>query len=106
MISTFTIKWHKNFEYKTLYTKFWLDYHCITNYYLLCDFNLGNNVCPWFFVSSFLSHIRNVRQLISFITVLIAVLPPVFYLIYPLPPEIRYLAYAFQQHRFQLQFNI
>lgn len=59
-----------------------------------------------FFVSSFLSHTRNIRQLISFITVLIAVLPPVFYSIYPLPPEIRYLGYVFQQNKYQLQFNI
>ncbi len=46
-----------------------------------------------FFVSSFLSHTRNVRQVVSFITVLIAVIPPVFYSVDVLPEEVRYITY-------------
>jgi ABC-2 type transport system permease protein len=47
-----------------------------------------------FFVASFMSHTRNVRQLISFITILVAVIPPIFYSISILPEDIRYIAYG------------
>lgn len=47
-----------------------------------------------FFVSSFMSHTRNVRQLISLITIIVAVIPPIFYSIEILPPEMRYISYG------------
>jgi ABC-2 type transport system permease protein len=47
-----------------------------------------------FFISTHISHTRKVRQIISFVTVLIAIIPPVFYPIDKLPMELKYLAYA------------
>jgi ABC-2 type transport system permease protein len=47
-----------------------------------------------FFVSSFVSRTRNTKQWISLITILMAVIPPVFYSPDSLPIELRYLAYV------------
>lgn len=47
-----------------------------------------------FFLSTHMSHTRNVRQIISFVTVLIAVIPPVFYSVDNLPVELKYVSYA------------
>jgi ABC-2 type transport system permease protein len=47
-----------------------------------------------FFLSTHMSHTRNVRQIISFITVLMAVVPPVYYSVDRLPVELKYLTYA------------
>ncbi|MER3407552.1 MAG: hypothetical protein C4292_01770, partial [Nitrososphaera sp.] len=49
-----------------------------------------------FFLSSHMLHMRNATQVISFVNVVLAVLPPVFYPIANLPPgdALRYLAYA------------
>src|SRR6476619_5747270 len=47
-----------------------------------------------FFLSSHMLHMRNATQLISFVNVILAVIPPVFYSIGRLPLELQYLAYA------------
>jgi ABC-2 type transport system permease protein len=47
-----------------------------------------------FFLSTHMSHTRNVRQIISFVTVLMTVMPPVFYSVDKLPVELKYLTYA------------
>src|SRR6058998_1291230 len=47
-----------------------------------------------FFLSSHMLHMRNATQIISFVNVLLAVLPPVFYPIMHLPDWLRYLSYA------------
>lgn len=48
-----------------------------------------------FFLSSHMLHMRNATQVISFVNVVLAVLPPVFYPIANLPGDaLRYLAYA------------
>ena len=47
-----------------------------------------------FFLSTHMSHTRNVRQIISFVTVLMTVMPPVFYSADKLPVELKYLTYA------------
>ena len=47
-----------------------------------------------FFLSSHMLHMRNATQIISFVNVIIAVLPPVFYSIERLPLELQYIAYA------------
>jgi ABC-2 type transport system permease protein len=39
-------------------------------------------------------HMRNATQIISFVNVILAVLPPVFYSIERLPSELQYIAYA------------
>jgi ABC-2 type transport system permease protein len=47
-----------------------------------------------FFLSSHMLHMRNATQVISFVNVILAVLPPVFYSIDIMPAVIRPLAYA------------
>src|SRR5919199_17332 len=47
-----------------------------------------------FFLSSHMLHMRNATQLISFVNVVLAVIPPVFYSINRLPVELQYLSYA------------
>jgi ABC-2 type transport system permease protein len=47
-----------------------------------------------FFLSSHMLHMRNATQVISFVNVVLAVLPPVFYPIMHLPDWLRYLSYA------------
>jgi ABC-2 type transport system permease protein len=47
-----------------------------------------------FFLSSHMLHMRNATQVISFVNVILAVLPPVFYPIANLPDSLRYLSYA------------
>jgi ABC-2 type transport system permease protein len=47
-----------------------------------------------FFLSSHMLHMRNATQIISFVNVILAVLPPVFYSIERLPLELQYIAYA------------
>src|SRR5919198_1373810 len=47
-----------------------------------------------FFLSSHMLHMRNATQVISFVNVILAVLPPVFYSIDIIPAALRPLAYA------------
>jgi ABC-2 type transport system permease protein len=47
-----------------------------------------------FFLSSHMLHMRNATQIISFVNVILAVLPPVFYSIERLPLELQFVAYA------------
>jgi ABC-2 type transport system permease protein len=47
-----------------------------------------------FFLSSHMLHMRNATQVISFVNVILAVLPPVFYSIDIMPAVLRPLAYA------------
>jgi ABC-2 type transport system permease protein len=47
-----------------------------------------------FFLSSHMLHMRNATQVISFVNVILAVLPPVFYSIDVMPDVLRPLAYA------------
>lgn len=47
-----------------------------------------------FFISSHMLHMRNATQVISFVNVILAVLPPVFYSVSTLPDGLRYLSYA------------
>jgi ABC-2 type transport system permease protein len=54
----------------------------------------GSMSAMGFFLSSHMLHMRNSTQLISFVNVVLAVLPPVFYSISRLPVELQYLSYA------------
>jgi len=54
----------------------------------------GSMSAMGFFLSSHMLHMRNSTQLISFVNVVLAVLPPVFYSINRLPAELQYLSYA------------
>src|ERR671915_1141353 len=47
-----------------------------------------------FFLSSHMLHMRNATQVISFVNVIVAVLPPVFYSIERLPSELQFVAYT------------
>lgn len=47
-----------------------------------------------FFLSSHMLHMRNATQIISFVNVILAVLPPVYYSIERLPTELQYIAYV------------
>lgn len=47
-----------------------------------------------FFLSSHMLHLRNATQIISFVNVILAVLPPVYYSITRLPLNLQYVAYA------------
>src|ERR687897_1769830 len=47
-----------------------------------------------FFLSSHMLHMRNATQIISFVNVVLAVLPPVFYSIERLPAELQFVAYS------------
>jgi ABC-2 type transport system permease protein len=47
-----------------------------------------------FFLSSHMLHMRNATQVISFVNVILAVLPPVFYSMSKMPEALRPLAYA------------
>jgi ABC-2 type transport system permease protein len=47
-----------------------------------------------FFLSSHMLHLRNATQIISFVNVILAVLPPVFYSVERLPLELQYIAYT------------
>lgn len=47
-----------------------------------------------FFLSSHMLHMRNATQVISFVNVVLAVLPPIFYPVTNLPDGLRYLAYV------------
>jgi ABC-2 type transport system permease protein len=47
-----------------------------------------------FFLSSHMLHMRNATQLISFVNVVLAVIPPVYYSIDRLPLALQYLSYA------------
>jgi ABC-2 type transport system permease protein len=47
-----------------------------------------------FFLSSHMVHMRNATQLISFVNVILAVIPPVYYSIDRLPLPLQYLSYA------------
>ena len=46
-----------------------------------------------FFLSSHMLHMRNATQLISFVNVIIAIIPPVFYSIEKLPIDLQFIAY-------------
>lgn len=61
---------------------------------------LSNIVLIWgamsamgFFLSSHMLHMRNATQVISFVNVILAVIPPVYYSIERLPLSLHYLAY-------------
>lgn len=54
----------------------------------------GSMSAMGFFISSHMLHMRNATQVISFVNVILAVLPPVFYSVAILPDSLRYLAYA------------
>jgi ABC-2 type transport system permease protein len=54
----------------------------------------GSMSAMGFFLSSHMLHMRNATQVISFVNVILAVLPPVFYSIDSVPDSLRYLAYA------------
>lgn len=54
----------------------------------------GSMSAMGFFLSSHMLHMRNATQVISFVNVILAVLPPVFYPIDFLPQALRPLAYA------------
>ena len=54
----------------------------------------GSMSAMGFFISSHMLHMRNATQVISFVNVILAVLPPVFYSVSALPEALRYLAYA------------
>jgi ABC-2 type transport system permease protein len=47
-----------------------------------------------FFLSSHMLHMRNATQVISFVNVLVAVIPPVYYSVLSIPESLRALAYA------------
>jgi ABC-2 type transport system permease protein len=47
-----------------------------------------------FFLSSHMLHMRNATQVISFVNVVLAVLPPIFYPVTNLPESLQYLTYA------------
>jgi ABC-2 type transport system permease protein len=53
----------------------------------------GSMSAMGFFLSSHMLHMRNATQVISFVNVILAVLPPVFYSITRLPQNLQYLAY-------------
>ncbi|HEX9318113.1 MAG TPA: ABC transporter permease [Nitrososphaeraceae archaeon] len=46
-----------------------------------------------FFLSSHMLHMRNATQIISFVNVLLAILPPVFYSLNKLPQPLQYVSY-------------
>jgi ABC-2 type transport system permease protein len=46
-----------------------------------------------FFLSSHMLHMRNATQIISFVNVVLAVLPPVFYSVSKLPETLQYISY-------------
>lgn len=54
----------------------------------------GSMSAMGFFISSHMLHMRNATQVISFVNVILAVLPPVFYSVTTLPDSLRYLSYA------------
>src|SRR5207247_7383655 len=54
----------------------------------------GSMSAMGFFLSSHMLHMRNATQVISFVNVILAVLPPVFYSISRLPLDLQYLAYV------------
>ena len=54
----------------------------------------GSMSAMGFFLSSHMLHMRNATQVISFVNVILAVLPPVFYSVATLPDTLRYLSYA------------
>lgn len=54
----------------------------------------GSMSAMGFFISSHMLHMRNATQVISFVNVILAVLPPVFYSVTTLPDWLRYLSYA------------
>jgi len=54
----------------------------------------GSMSAMGFFISSHMMHMRNATQVISFLNVVVAVLPPVFYPITSMPEFLRPLAYA------------
>ena len=54
----------------------------------------GSMSAMGFFLSSHMLHMRNATQVISFVNVILAVLPPVFYSVATLPDSLRYLSYA------------
>jgi ABC-2 type transport system permease protein len=46
-----------------------------------------------FFLSSHMLHMRNVSQIISFVNVILSIIPPVFYSIERLPIQLQYASY-------------
>jgi ABC-2 type transport system permease protein len=62
---------------------------------LLCNVLLiwGGMSAMGFFLSSHMLHMRNATQIISFVNVVLAVIPPVYYSIDRLPPYLQYISY-------------
>jgi ABC-2 type transport system permease protein len=54
----------------------------------------GSMSAMGFFLSSHMLHMRNATQVISFVNVILAILPPVFYSIEAVPAELHPIAYA------------
>lgn len=54
----------------------------------------GSMSAMGFFLSSHMLHMRNATQVISFVNVIMAVLPPVFYPVATVPEQLHYLAYS------------
>jgi ABC-2 type transport system permease protein len=63
---------------------------------LICSILLtwGAMSAMGFFLSSHMLHMRNATQVISFVNVILAVIPPVYYSIERLPSYLQYLAYS------------
>jgi ABC-2 type transport system permease protein len=63
---------------------------------LICSILLtwGAMSAMGFFLSSHMLHMRNATQVISFVNVILAVIPPVYYSIERLPLNLQYLAYS------------
>lgn len=63
---------------------------------LICSILLtwGAMSAMGFFLSSHMLHMRNATQIISFVNVILAVIPPVYYSIERLPSYLQYLAYS------------
>jgi ABC-2 type transport system permease protein len=64
----------------------------ILSYWLL-PYLCGFYVIYGIFLSSHMLHLRNVSQIISFVNVILVILPPVFYSINILPLELQYASY-------------
>jgi ABC-2 type transport system permease protein len=58
-----------------------------------------------FFLSSHMLHMRNATQIISFVNVVLAVLPPVFYSVEMVPELVQPIAYALPTTHASLMFQ-
>jgi ABC-2 type transport system permease protein len=65
----------------------------------------GSMSAMGFFLSSHMLHMRNATQIISFVNVVLAVLPPVFYTVNMVPEMLQPLAYALPTTHASLMFQ-